>query len=163
MTSLFGSPITRIWSCSWYPMAGGAPFALRWRRWNSLIMGSSGAFRYQALVSMKGVPSHLRSSEVAQAILGSAGVKAEIAGDDALADPDDEQEMFVAAWCAHPNLIPDKMIIAMPESKDEHDGGSPLYLRPHEIIHDEVPALRYLIRIHPASRVSRLAYSAAFI
>jgi hypothetical protein len=116
-----------------------------------------------SFVSMKGVPSHLRSSEVAQAILGSAGVKAEIAGDDALADPDDEQEMFVAAWCAHPNLIPDEMIIAMPESKDEHDGGSPLYLRPHEIIHDEVPALRYLIRIHPASRVSRLAYSAAFI
>ena len=37
--------------------------------------------------------------------------------------------------------------MAVPEPEEEHDGGSPLYLRPHEIIHDEVPALRYLVRL----------------
>lgn len=53
----------------------------------------------------------------------------------------------MVAWCAHPNLIHDEMIIAVPEPEEEHDGGPPLYLRPHEIIHDEAPALRYLIRL----------------
>jgi hypothetical protein len=28
-----------------------------------------------------------------------------------------------------------------------HDGGPPLFRRPHEIIHGDVPALRYLVRI----------------
>lgn len=53
----------------------GAPLILRWRRWNRLIMGSSGAFHYRALVGMKGVPSHARCAEVAQCILGNAGTK----------------------------------------------------------------------------------------
>jgi hypothetical protein len=38
-------------------------------------------------------------------------------------------------------------MIAIPELEPEHDGGPPLYLRPWEIIHDEVPVLRYLFRI----------------
>jgi hypothetical protein len=37
--------------------------------------------------------------------------------------------------------------MVIPEPEEEHDGGSPLYLRPEEIIHDEVPALRYLVRL----------------
>lgn len=45
----------------------------------------------------------------------------------------------------HSDLIPNKKIMAVPEPEEEHDGGPPLYLRPHEIIHDEVPALRYLV------------------
>jgi hypothetical protein len=125
----------------------GAAFTLRWRRWSRLILGSAGAFRYRCLVGMKGLPSHARSTEVVQCILGSAGAKAEIANPDAVADPDDERELFVATWCAHPDLIPDEIIMAVPEPEEVHDGGSPLYLRPHEIIHDEVPALRYLVRL----------------
>lgn len=39
------------------------------------------------------------------------------------------------------------MVIAVPELEEEHDGGLPLFLRPWEIIHDEVPALRYFMRI----------------
>ncbi|CAD6336620.1 unnamed protein product [Miscanthus lutarioriparius] len=129
------------------PSSEGAPFALRWRRWSRLIMGSAGTFRYRVLISMKGIPSHVRSSEVAQVILDSSGAKAEIANLEALDDPDDERELFIAAWCARPDLIPDEKIMAMPEPKEEHDGGSPLYLRPHEINHDEVPMLRYLVRL----------------
>ena len=37
--------------------------------------------------------------------------------------------------------------MAVPEKEEDHDGGSPLYLRPHEIIHTEVPTLRYLVHI----------------
>ena len=120
---------------------------MRWRRWSRLILGSAGAFRYRCLVGMKGLPSHARSTEVVQCILCSAEARAEIANPKAMADPDDECELFVASWCAHPDLVPDEIIMAVPEPEEDHDGGSPLYLRPHETIHDEVPALRYLIRL----------------
>ena len=36
---------------------------------------------------------------------------------------------------------------AIPEPEEGHDSGPPLFLRPHEIILDEVPALRYLVRL----------------
>lgn len=125
----------------------GAPFVLWWRRWSRLIMCSAGAFRYRFLVGMKGVPAHTRLSEVAQTILGSAGAKVETVDLEALTDPDDEREFFVSTWCAHPDLVPDEIIMAVLEPEEEPDGGSPLYLRLHEIIHDDMPALRYLVRI----------------
>jgi hypothetical protein len=78
---------------------------------------------------MKGIPSHAHSSEVAQTILGSTGAKAEVANPDALLDPNDERELFVSTWCAHPDLVPDEIIMAVPEPEEEHDDGSPLYLR----------------------------------
>lgn len=110
-------------------------------------MGSAGAFRYRVLVGLKGVPAHARSVEVAQAVLGTAGAKVQIADLEALSDPDCEREFFVSAWCAHPDLVPDEVIMAVPEPEEPHDGGPPLYLRPEEIVHSEVPALRYLIHI----------------
>jgi hypothetical protein len=64
-------------------------------------MGSAGAFRFRVLVGLKGIPSHTRSKEAVQAILGSSCVNIDIANPEALADPDDECELFVAAWCAH--------------------------------------------------------------
>jgi hypothetical protein len=61
--------------------------------------------------------------------------------------PTTSVSFFVVAWCTHPDLIPDEKIMAIPEPEEEHDGGPPLYLRPWEVIHDEVAALRYLIRL----------------
>lgn len=121
-----------------------APFTLRWCRWSRLFMVSAGASRFRVLVGMKGIPARARSTEVAQTILGSSCARVDFTNPEALADLD-ERELFVVTWCAHPDLIPDEMIMAVPEPEEEHDGGSPLYLWPHEIIHDEVPALRYLV------------------
>lgn len=73
---------------------------------------------------MKGIPSHARSEEVPQALLGSSGVKVDIANPAAVDDPDDERELFVATWCAHPDLILDEKILAILEPEEEHDGGS---------------------------------------
>jgi hypothetical protein len=47
----------------------------------------------------------------------------------------------------HLDLVPNEVIMAILEPEREHDGRSPLYLRPHEIIHDDVLALRYLVWI----------------
>lgn len=129
------------------PWPVAALFALRWRRWSRLFMASAGAFRFRVLVGMKGIPAHARPEETAQIIVGSSSARVEIANPDAVTDPDDERELFVAAWCAHPDLVPDEKMIAIHEPELEQDGGSPLYLQPWEIIHDEVPALRYLVRI----------------
>lgn len=109
-------------------------------------MASAGSFRFQVLVGMKGIPAHARLKVTARIILGSSCARVDTTNPEALEDPDDERELFVAAWCAHPDLIPDEKIMAVPEL-EEHDVGSLVYLRPHEIIHDEVPVLRYLVRI----------------
>jgi hypothetical protein len=105
-------------------------------------MASTGAFRFRVLVEMKGIPAHACSEETAHIILGSSSARVEIVNPNAIADPDDEWELFVVAWCAHPDLVPDEKMIAILEPEPEHDGGPPLYLRPWEIIHDEIPALR---------------------
>jgi hypothetical protein len=110
-------------------------------------MGSAGAFWYCVLVGTKGIPVHARSSKVAQKILDSSGTKTEIANPDAFNGPNDKRELFVASWCAHPDLIPNEKIMAVLEPEEEHDGSPPLYLCPWEVIHDEVLALRYLIRL----------------
>lgn len=83
-----------------------------------------------------------------QTLLNSSGAKVEIANPTAINDPDDERELFVATWCVHPNLIPDEKILAISKPKKEHDGDLPLYLWSWEIIHSEVSALWYLVRMH---------------
>jgi hypothetical protein len=125
----------------------GAPFVVCWRRWRRLIMASAGTFCYKVLVTLKGVPSHARSTEVAQGILGSTCAKPEFANPEALEDPNDERELFVAACYAHPDLVPNEIILVIPEPEEENDGGSTLYLRPHEIIHHDLLALCYLVQI----------------
>lgn len=93
-------------------------------------MASTGAFHFRMLVGMKGIPSHARSIVTAQHILGLSSAGVEIATPDAVDDPDDERELFVAAWCAHPDLVSDEMVLAILELEPEHDAGPPLYLRP---------------------------------
>jgi len=126
------------------PLSVGA-FTLRWRPWSCLFMASAGAFIFCVLVGMKGIPCHARSLEVVQLILGSACAEVQLAGEGHVSDPDDDREIFAAAWCVHPDLIPDEKILAIPERAEEHDCGPPLFLRPEELIHAEVPALRYLV------------------
>lgn len=123
------------------------PSPLCWRRWSRLSMASAGAFRFRVLVGKKGIPMHVRSKEMAETILWSSCTNTEITDNAALQDPDNEWELFVATWCAHPDLIPDEKIMVISEPEEPHDGGLPLYLRPHEIIRDEVPVLRYLVRL----------------
>lgn len=83
-------------------------------------------------------------------MLGSSCAKIELAPDNAV-DPDDKREMFVAAWCAHPDLIPDEKIVVIPEPV-MHDGRPPLFLREEEMTHSDLPTLRYRVRTSLSSR-----------
>lgn len=110
-------------------------------------MVSTSAFCFCVLIGMKGIHSHARSIETTQYILRSSCIAVKIADPNVVDDPDDERELFVAAWCAHLDLILYKIIIAIPEPEPKHDGGSPPYPHPWEIIHDEVLMRRYFVQI----------------
>ena len=54
------------------PWPAAAPLQLHWRRSTGLFMASTRAFRFRVLVGMKGIPSHARSADIAQTILGTS-------------------------------------------------------------------------------------------
>lgn len=60
---------------------------------------------------------HARSKEVVQTILGSSCARVNMANPEALADPNNERELFVVTWCMHPDLILDEKIMAMPKKE----------------------------------------------
>jgi hypothetical protein len=43
-------------------------------------------------------------------------------------DVDDGHELFIAAWCVHPGLIPEQKILAIPEPTQPHDPHGFLFL-----------------------------------
>ena len=92
---------------------------------------------------MRRVPLHARSTTVAQTILGSACARVELAPPEVTPE-DDDREFFVAAWCLHPRFIPEEKIIFIPEPMVRE---GPLRLRADELIQEELPRLRYLVRI----------------
>lgn len=88
----------------------------------------------------QGRPAHALSLAVAQYLLGSSCAKVELATADADdIDVDDGRELFVAAWCVHPGLIP--------EPAQPHDLCGIRHLREHEAFHTELPTLCYLSRM----------------
>jgi hypothetical protein len=59
---------------------------------------------------------------------------------------DDLREYQVTAWCVHPNFIPLEKVIAVLEL-ELPVAEPPLYIREHEVMHSELPMLRYLVEI----------------
>jgi hypothetical protein len=109
---------------------------------------SADTFTFRVLVGIKGVPAHALSQVVVQYVLGSSCANVELATSEADGvDPDDGRELFVAAWCVHPSLIPDQKILVIPEPAQPHDPCGFLFLREHEAFHSELSMLRYLARL----------------
>lgn len=110
---------------------------LVWRPWRRTSMASAGLFRFMVLVGMTRVPLHARSVSTAQAILGPCCADVQIVHPRDV-PPDDDREFFVSAWCLHSRFIPYEEIIFVRE---------PRVLHPIEGVLDELPGLRYLVRI----------------
>lgn len=111
------------------PVPFGTPFFLIWKRWRRQSIASAGAFRYKVLLGLRGLPAHTW------------------AGTPTRRAREDLRKYFVAAWCIHPRFIPQQKIIAIPESEVPFVVEPPLYLREHELIRSELPALRHLVRV----------------
>ena len=58
----------------------------------------------------------------------------------------DLRRFQAAIWCSNPDLIPNEAIIRIPEHVDSL-GDNNLFLRPDQIIHRDLPLLRYKIEI----------------
>ncbi|CAD6230352.1 unnamed protein product [Miscanthus lutarioriparius] len=116
------------------PVPVNTPFFVVWKRWHRQSMASAGALRYKVLLGLRGMPAHIAGLDAAERILASSC--ADLVEAPQMADREDLREFFVAAWCIHPRFIPQQKIIVVP-----------LYLREHEVIRSELPALRYLVRI----------------
>lgn len=98
-------------------------------------MALARAFTFRVLVGMKNVPTHARSVSIAERIMETSCASVEITPLEVVPD-DDDHELFVAAWCIHPKLVPYKKIMAIPEP-----------LVPEALVDmTELPALRYLVR-----------------
>lgn len=129
------------------PSDGSAPFSLTWRRWTRLARAVAASFTFRVLVGIKGIPAHALSEGVAQQLLGSSCAQVELASSNADGvEADDARELFVAAWCLHPLLVPEQKLLVIPEPPEPHDPGN-LFLREHEIIHSRLPILNYLARM----------------
>ena len=95
-----------------------ADMVLRFRRWRRLASADAESMKFRVLLEMRGIPSHVWSVDTAQRILG-----------DACADPvptpatiarRDLRRFQAAAWCVDPDLIPNEVVIRIPEPVDRN-------------------------------------------
>lgn len=100
-------------------------------------MASGGSFRFLVLVGMTRVPLHARNVPTAQAILGPTCAKVDVVRPSDILE-DDDHEFFIVAWCLHPRFIPGEVVIFIPE---------PRVNNPVEASSEELPGLRYLVRL----------------
>lgn len=89
------------------------------------------------------LPLHAHSVEVVQHILGNACAHLEIAPP-GIAPEDDDRELFVAAWCLDPKLIPAERTIFIPEPRPLVPGQA-LYVQADDVILNRLPGLRYVV------------------
>lgn len=127
------------------PVPLGTPFFLIWKRWRRQSMASTGALGYKVLHGMSGMPAHTWDVSMAERILGSSCAKLKEAPP--IVDRDDLREYFVAALSIHPRFIPREKIIAIPKPDVPFVVEPPLYIREHEAIRSELPALHNLVGI----------------
>lgn len=127
------------------PVPIGTPFYPLWRRWRRQSMASAGSLRYKVLIGIKGMSAHIWGLPAAERILGSSCANL-VAAPSTVAG-EDRREFVVAAWCIHPSLIPGDKLIGIPEPEVPFVVEPPPFLRAHEIIHSDLPMLRYRARI----------------
>ncbi|KAG2601584.1 hypothetical protein PVAP13_5KG602400 [Panicum virgatum] len=100
--------------------------------------------RFRVLLEIRGIPSHAWSVATAQTILGDACTVPEPTPSTAARA--DLRRFQAAIWCSDPDLIPNEAIIRIPEGVPDL-GANNLFLRPEEIIHHDLPLLRYKVEI----------------
>ncbi|CAL5033832.1 unnamed protein product [Urochloa decumbens] len=125
------------------PPASSA-FRLTFRRWRWEARAVSEPMLFKVLLDMKGIPGHLWELDVAQRIVGSSCLIIQAAPD--VESRRNMRTFTVAAWAAHPDLIPEEVVVIVPEKEAPFSPGN-LFLRPEELIHSSKSTLRYRVSI----------------
>ncbi|KAJ1292927.1 hypothetical protein BS78_01G028200 [Paspalum vaginatum] len=120
------------------------PFRLTWRPWLRLSMATPDKMRFKVLLVLRGIPTHAWSLDSAQRVLGSSCAGLEATRE--TIDKVDLKRFVVAAWCAHPHLIPSVKRLWVPEPKKPHEPGN-LFLREHEVMHTVFPGMTYAVSV----------------
>ncbi|KAG2633217.1 hypothetical protein PVAP13_2NG259903 [Panicum virgatum] len=117
-----------------------ADMALRFRRWSRLVTAEWESMRFRVLLEIRDIPAHAWSVAAAQVILdGACAIPEPTPSTSARAD---SRRFQAAVWCADPDLIPNEVIVRIPERVKDL-GTNNLFLRPEE--HHELPVLRYKV------------------
>jgi len=97
-----------------------ADMVLRFRRWSRLTMAEHDHMRCRVLLEIRGIPAHAWSAATAQLILGdSCSGPVPTPTTTARAD---SRRFQAAVWCSDPDLIPNKVVIRIPERADPSIG-----------------------------------------
>ena len=100
--------------------------------------------KFRVLVELRGIPSRAWSSAAAWAALGDHYACPEPTP--ATVARTDLRRFHAVTWCTHPDLIPNVSFLQIPEHRDPN-AGAELFLRPEEIIHHDLPLLKYRVEI----------------
>jgi len=126
------------------PPLANPDMVLRFCRWSRLSMSEGESMRFRVLLEIRGIPAHAWSASTAQVILGDACAAPELTfSTSACAD---SRRFQAAVWCSDPDQIPNEVIIRIPERIPDL-GNNVLFLRPEEIIHHDLPVLRYKVEV----------------
>lgn len=97
---------------------------------------------YKVLLSIKNIPAHDWSVDMAQTIVGSSCLCVQLVP--ATASNVDISSYNVVAWCGDPDRIPLEVDCSIPEPKEPFiDRAPPLFLREEELIKPRRYTLRF--------------------
>jgi hypothetical protein len=133
------------------PSPSVAPFSLVFKRWHRQALASAESLLYQVTVAICGLLAHVWSLASAWKILGKSCSNLQCSA--ATVAKVYLRRFVVTAWCVHPDLIPREVIVYVPEPKEVHVRGPPLFLDPKDVIHHNRPMLRYRVRLDIAEVV----------
>ncbi|CAL5044434.1 unnamed protein product [Urochloa decumbens] len=123
---------------------GNSVLRLTFRRWRREACAVSEPLQFKVLLDMKGIPGHLWEVDVAQRIVGTSCSIIQAAPD--VETRRNMRTFTVAAWAVHPDLIPEEVVVIVPEKDAPFSPGN-LFLRPEELIHTSKSTLRYRVSI----------------
>jgi hypothetical protein len=112
-------------------------------RWSQLMRGCA-PLRFKVLLDLRGIPAHLWGVETAQCVVRSSSLITQVAP--ASISRRDMRTFTVVAWCIDLDLIPDQVVLVVPETEAPYVEQG-LFLRPEELIHSSQGTLRYRVQI----------------
>lgn len=129
---------------------------LQFKRWHRLATAEADSMKFRVLVELRGIPSHAWSAAAAWEVLGDFCACPELTP--AMIARSDLRRFHAVTWCSDPDLIPNVSFLKIPEMRDPNEGAE-LFLRPHEIIHHDLPLLRYHVEVEILEIQDWLGYS----